>query len=270
MEKIYISHITNTHYRKLKINGVQITAGFDLEAIHQFRVEYKKLRAILRMLSQQKEIGEIEVSKKLKKVYNILGSIRDMQLQQQRIKEASGKESKKAQLYHHLLEREMDKLKPEVSDIFMENPVDDSKRKTNPPLPKKFSLNSFKSFANQKWNTIHSIIGSGYYSDDNIHVIRKNLKNLYYNLKIYKGIEFDTLSVSVWKGKEEIYFDQLLDELGNFQDKCTAIALIKSYWLNSFSMTCKELLERIKKEWIKEKVGIKQLLIKKLRADLAS
>ena len=77
MNQEQIKHITNNHYRKLKKHIKKVSEYFNVEAIHQFRVEYKKLRAFLRMISQQHETaGEIKISKKLKKGYNISGSIR--------------------------------------------------------------------------------------------------------------------------------------------------------------------------------------------------
>ena len=112
------------------------------------------------------------------------------------------------------------------------------------------------------------ILVSRHFSDDNIHAIRKSLKDLFYNLKIYEGAEHELLSLSIWKGKDEQYFNKLLDELGSFQDKCTAIALLKSYWLNSLNTYNRELLERIKKGWVKDKVRMKKMLVKKLKADV--
>jgi len=112
------------------------------------------------------------------------------------------------------------------------------------------------------------MIISGHFSDDNIHAIRKNLKDLLYNLKEYAGVEHTILSVSIWKGKDESFFIKLLDELGSFQDKCTAIALLKSYWLNCLNKYNRELLERIKNVWIKDKVNMKRLLVKKLKTDI--
>ena len=263
MNQEQIKHITNNHYRKLKKHIKKVSEDFDVEAIHQFRVEYKKLRAFLRMISQQHETaGEIKISKKLKKGYNISGSIRDLQLQQQRILEATKQELKKPQAYLTLLQKEIDKLKPELSEIFLEKPATESKKKTDAFIPDEFPLNSFRNFVQKKWAVVYAIIVSGHFSDDNIHAIRKSLKDLFYNLKIYEGVEHELLSLSIWKGKDEQYFNKLLDELGSFQDKCTAIALLKSYWLNSLHTYNRELLEQIKKGWIKDKVSMKQLLVK--------
>ena len=270
MNREQIKHIANNQYRKIKKHIKKIADDFDMETIHQFRVEYKKLRAFLRMLTAQEETGgEITVSKKLKKVYTISGSIRDLQLQQLRITDATKGEQKKPTSYLTLLQKEMDSLKPELSEMLLENPVNDSKKKTDAAMPDEFPLSGFRNFVQQKWAAVHAIIASGHFSDDNVHLIRKNLKDLFYNLKLYQGVEHEILSISIMKGKDEKYFDQLLEELGSFQDKCTAIALLRSYWLTSLNTYNRELLERIKKNWIKDKLSMKQLLVKKLKIDIA-
>ena len=269
MKREQIKYITNNHYRKLRKHIKRFAEDFDVEAIHEFRVEYKKLRAILRMIARENETaGELKISKKLKKAYTISGSIRDLQLQQQRILEATKQEPKKPQAYLNLLQKEINNLKPEQAEIYLEDPVAESKKKTDGSIPDEFQVTGFNSFIQKKWMSINAIIVSGHFSDDNIHVIRKSLKDLFYNLKIYKRVELDILSLSVWKGKDEKYFNQLLDELGKFQDKCMAIALLKSYWLNSLNTYNRELLERVKKVWIKDKVAMKQMLVKKLKADI--
>jgi CHAD domain-containing protein len=269
MNREQIKHITNNQYRKLKKHIKKVAEDFDMEAIHQLRVEYKKLRAFLRMLSHQRETsGEIKVSKTLKGLYTISGSIRDLQLQQKRIQEATKNEQKKPKAYLTLLQKEMDSLKPELSEILLENPVNGSKKKTDAAIPNEFPLSSFKNFVQQKWAAVNAIIISGHFSDDNVHLVRKNFKDLVYNLKLYKGVEHEILSASIHKGKDEKYYSQLLEELGSFQDKCTAIALLRSYWLISLNTYNRELLERIKKIWIKDKLNMKQLLVKKLKTDI--
>ena len=159
MNQEQIKHITNTHYRKLKKYFKHIIPDFDAEKIHEFRVEYKKLRAFLRMLSQEDEkSGEIKISKKLKKAYHISGSIRDLQLQQLRILEGTKQELKKPAAYLTLLRKEIDKLKPELSETFLENPVTESKKKTDSSIPDEFLFKNFKNFVHQKWATVHTII----------------------------------------------------------------------------------------------------------------
>ena len=85
MHSSQIKHISSSLYKKLQQHINKIAVHFDTEDIHQFRITYKKLRAFFRMLSLQNNIEKaITPSKKLKKVYTLLGTIRDLQLQQQR------------------------------------------------------------------------------------------------------------------------------------------------------------------------------------------
>ncbi|MEP7106645.1 MAG: CHAD domain-containing protein [Ferruginibacter sp.] len=269
MNKEQIKHITNQHYRELKKHIKTVAGDFNVEDIHQFRVAYKKLRAFLRMISPVAGIpGKIEISKKLKRAYNISGQIRDLQLQQDRIMAAIKKDLKKPLAYLRMLRKEIGKLKPELSEIFLENPVTECKMKTDASVPEEFPLTNFRNFVQKNWNAVYAIIVSGHFSDDNIHTIRKCLKDLFYNLKTYEGVEREILSLSVWKVKDEPYFNKLLDELGSFQDRCASIALLKSWWLNSLNASNLEMLERLKRSWIKDKAGMKLLLVKRLKADL--
>jgi hypothetical protein len=222
------------------------------------------------MLSLQKALdGEIKIPKPLKKCYSIAGAIRDFQLQQLRIMDATKEEPKKPLPYLIFLQDKIDSLKPELSKLFLTNPVDASKKKTDAMLPEKFMLYSFRKFVQQKWIIVFAIIKSGHFSDENIHFIRKNLKDVAYNLNQYKDTRLILLSKSTWKGKDETYYHQLLQELGNFQDKCVAVSLLKSFWISSLNTYNRELLEGIKKAWIKDKLDVKKRLIEKLKMDLS-
>ena len=270
MKKEQLRHITTNHYRKLKRHFKKIVENFDIEEIHQFRVEYKKLRAFFRMLSLQRVLdGEIKIINPLKKCYNIAGAIRDFQLQQQRIMDAAKKEPKKPIAYFNLLQKKIDSLKPEISKLYLATPVDSSKKKTDAMLPEKFTVHSYRNFVQQKWTVVFAIIQSGHFSDENIHFIRKNLKDVAYNLTQYKNNQKILLSRSIWKEKNETYYHQLLEELGNFQDKCVAVSLLKSFWISSLNTYNRELLERIKKVWVKDKLDVKKKLIEKLKMDLS-
>jgi CHAD domain-containing protein len=268
MNREQVKQISDSRYRKLIKYGKKIAEHFDVEDIHQFRVEYKKLRAFFRMLSYSDD--EIKIAKELKESYTIAGTIRDMQLQQVRMLEATANEPKKPLAYLTLLQNEIGKLQPDLIELFAGNAIQKSKKKTDVLLPALFPVSHFQNFIHRKWEAITAILASGYFSDDNIHAIRKMLKDLFYNLKEYTGSEYDVLGASIRKGREDKYFDTLLEELGNFQDQCIAIALLKSWWLNDMKTYNKQLLEKVKKQWIKNKISTKQALVKKMKADLLS
>lgn len=269
MNKEQIKHITDIHYSKLKDYNKHILKWPDAEAIHQFRVEYKKFRAFLRMITQHHVTrGKIKIARKLKENYKVSGSIRDLQLQQQHTLKATKQELKKPQAYLLLLQKEIDKLKHELFELILGDPVAESKKKTDASIPQEFRLIGFKLFIKRNLALINAIIISGHFNDDNIHTIRKKLKDLFYNLKEYSDLDYDLLFVSILRGENEKFIIKLLVELGRFQDKCTAITLLKSYWLNSLNKSNQELLLGIKKKWASDKVIMQKMLIKKLKTNL--
>ncbi|MDQ6889024.1 MAG: CHAD domain-containing protein [Bacteroidota bacterium] len=265
-----VKRASNAHYKNLKALFNKIGDNPEGETLHQFRVEYKKLRAFLRMLSKNEAGLKIKVSKKLKKVYTISGSIRDLQLQQERIAEASKTPIKKPRAYLTLLKKEIEKLQAELSEMIREKPVNESKKKTDSHLPDEFTLTSFKNFIQEKRSGIEAIVLSGYFSDDRIHSIRKKLKDLVYNMKEYKDAAADMVSAGIWAQKDETYFKQLLEELGSFQDKCTAIDLLKSHGLSGLNSNNQQQLLQIKNRWMREKNMMKKSLMAKLKTDFTS
>lgn len=247
MNSRHIKHISSSLYKKLQQHINKIAVHFDTEDIHQFRITYKKLRAFFRMLPKQNNTEKaIAIPKKLKKVYALLGTIRDLQLQQQRTI-ASNKNLKKLAPYINLLQQQIDKLKPQLLNLVTENPVAKSKNKTTVKLPEKISSEGFKKFAQQNWQAIHHILATGNFSDENIHTIRKLLKDLLYNLKAADAFDKQLSAMHIWKGKDAAYFAGLLDELGIFQDKCTAVTLLKTGWLNQLNKSGQEQAKFLKK-----------------------
>jgi CHAD domain-containing protein len=257
------------HSNLLKQTKAIIT-DIDEEAIHKLRVSYKKLRAFLRMLSLQKgSAASIKISSKLKAIFTLAGSIRDIQLQQKRILQAAkNKEIKKPTMYLSLLQKESDQLKEELLKIAATKTVLKNCKKTTALLPDKFSIKRFRIFLQQQWDIIDTIILSGNLSDENIHTIRKCIKDIFFNLKIYEKTKHGMLTYSIWRGNDEAYFTALLIDLGNFQDKFTGISFLKAKRINHLNKHNREQLNKIKILWIKEKAVIKKELVLRLKNEL--
>ncbi len=265
MDKKQIKHITNEHYRKLKKYFNRIGPGFDSEAIHQFRVEYKKLRAFLRMLSHPGKAGKIKIPRKLKRIYNCTGSIRDLQLQEQRLIKALKLPGKKPQACIHQIQPEIDKMKLLFSEIADETIITEAKKNLVNALPGKCSLKGFKEFAAKKWKEINDVISVRQFPDKQIHSIRKNLKDLFYNLKNFKGTEIYILSQGKWNDYTVKHIEALLVDLGNFQDSCMAVDLLKLHCAAELKSNADNKIKQLEKEWKLEKQRRKRFVIKKLK-----
>jgi CHAD domain-containing protein len=260
MNKQQITHIAGAFFRRLKKYGNNAAENFNAESIHRFRVEYKKLRAFLRMISQESN-RKIKISKTLKHSYSVAGAIRDLQLQQQRLAETSKQKSKNSKPVDAILQKKINTLEAELLKILSKNPIAICKKKITPLLPDKYSLGHFKLFIQNKLASINALLSKSHISDANIHFIRKSLKDLFYNVQLYKGTEQKKLSQLIYKARNKNAFTQLLTELGSFQDKCIAIALLKKHrpvQTNTYN--------KIKTQWTKEKNAMKHLLIEKLKA----
>lgn len=266
MTHTQIKHIATGHYSKLRKHLKKIIEYFDTETIHEFRVEYKKLRAFLRLLSFDKRKKEkIKISPELKSTYQCLGHIRDLQLQRQRVLETTINEHEKPRAHRIILQKEINRLKPGLIYLASKEPVEESKKETLPFLPHQFKVNIFKNFILEKWEEIYAIILSENFSDENLHSIRKNLKDLFYNMKIYKGKNYKTVSAMILNGWNEQDLNQLLEELGNYHDMCTAIALAQPGLTETLDERNKKALENVKNNWIKNKETLKNVLIKKIK-----
>jgi CHAD domain-containing protein len=270
MDKELLTYINNKLSSDLKKMADAFEEKIDVDTIHKFRVGYKKARAFTRMIALQNGTKTtIKISKELKTSYKIAGLIRDIQLQQQRIIETTKKGIKKPIAYLNLLNLHTEKLKKELS-----NPTSNNlnkkvcSSKTEVITATKFSTHKFRSFVKQRWDTVHTILKSGNYSDTNLHLIRKNLKDIFFNLKIYEKATPEKSLCTSWRGKDEAFFVQILAMLGSFQDKCTGIDFLKTSNINGLNENNLQLLKQIKTVWIKEKKILKKALLHQLKIEL--
>ena len=267
MLKNYTENIINNHCSKLNRCIKIVNKHFETESIHKLRVEYKKLRAFLRMISEEKEGGEkIKIPGKVKKGYYIAGSIRDLQLQHQFILLITKEEIKKPLQYLKLLERGIEELKPRFSFVPIAEGLKKIKQKSNEVSNEKLRPEVPAKFINTNCSAIVEIINSGDFTDINMHSVRKYLKDIFYTMQELKAAaEEPRFKMPEITDKEIEYFDHFLEELGNFQDKCTSIALLDYQRLNLLHTYSRQMLLRVKKTLAVDKDKIKTDLIKKLQ-----
>ncbi len=270
MHHHHIKNITNRHYLNLKKHFKKVKKRFDDEAIHQLRVEYKKLRAFLRLISGvngRKETAKI--SGKLKQCYAVAGSIRDLQLQQQRILDISKQEPKKPWGYIDLLQQHINRLKPDLEKLLVKKVIEKKKKKIDTIIPPALQLSDFKNYTEKIRASIFHIVEQENINDEDIHKVRKLLKDLFYNLKELARIEEGVIALNGIAGKNEMYFDQLLEEIGNYQDTFNAIELLKPKWIYKLNTQNQESLLRIKELFMEDKSKLKRTLEQRLKSDLS-
>ena len=270
MDKSDPKNIIIKHYRALRKLIIIINKDFETEAIHQLRVEYKKLRAFLRMISNEKSSQEkIKIPGKLKKAYVIAGSIRDLQLQQKSIPGLTTAVTKKTKSYLKILGHQVRILQPQFRNISLDKAIDKCIKKTEKLILEKINTIVAGRFVDNNCAAIISIITGKNFNDANMHAVRKHMKDIFYTIQKLEsaGVEINFQSGEILNAEKK-YFDELLEKFGNLQDKCTSIALLDEHWIHPLGKADKEILMRIRNVFIVERDVIKKVLIQRLEHEI--
>jgi CHAD domain-containing protein len=264
----FISHIYQSLYVKLIKHLAHILPAFDPEAIHRFRVDYKKFRAFLRLILCLHNSTTLDkIPGKLRITYKASGVLRDLQMQEQRIKDAAKKEIKKPKVYIDFLSKGIEKNKKLLHRHIQKISVSKLTGQSFPFIPGELNVNQCMRYVENIFSEVYSVLLTDFLLDRELHAIRKRLKDLFYILEIFSKKEREQLLEKKLKGKGWQYFTELLEKLGDFQDRCTAIAILRSYSKCHFIDFSEELLNTLLVKWVEEKVYLKQMLVKKLKAD---
>lgn len=267
MNKKQIEKLIGSHYKTIKVQAGRIAGNADAADIHRLRVAYKKLRSHLRLFTfNGQNYQQIKALKKLRRFYKVAGATRELQLQQQFITDAVKATGKKTKAYFILLQNQILIHKKKLAELSVKKITSTSKAVEEMHLPNQFGKNKFTIFFKAQKNAVEQMIAAGNFSDNNIHFIRKKLKDLFYNLNIYRRYHAKVAHPGIKKIIKQ--YEILLKELGDFHDQCTAIALLQPLMLKTINNTNRQILQQVKKSWLKQKQMMKKELVNKLKAEI--
>lgn len=230
-----------------------IKKDFDSAAIHDFRVDVKKLRSFIKLLAlEPKAAKDLMLPPGIKKLYTLCGKIRDIQLQQLRMKEAF-KDYNQLDEYENLLNNEMNRWMKKVNIALRYRPLLDAEQKLPGNLPDRLSRGSIQQFFRQKKENMCTIISVGFFIDDELHSIRKNIKDIIYINKLLVGNVGMPVKAMQWDKAEIKRAELLAQELGRYNDYCFALSFLKSDRLKTIKSKERKSIQIIRKEWKLEK-----------------
>jgi CHAD domain-containing protein len=229
--------------RVLKSRFEKIQASFDVaityldaEDIHAFRVEVKRLRAFLHLVS--KEVN-IKLPRRLHQFYRMVGEIRNLQLQEQRIRDAIPHQSGLPKTYLTLLTIETAAAIRRARKF--------AANRLSLPVEERQVLGAFT----------HP------FDDDSLHSLRKSLKDLLYNHSYVEKESAHIRPLILPGGKESV--SALTDLLGQFQDFRSGLALLQPIYIDQvLDADEKKMLEEIRALWEKDKEAIKNQVLSSL------
>jgi CHAD domain-containing protein len=231
-------HTLKSHFEKIQASFDAAIAYLDAEDIHAFRVEVKKLRAFLHLGSSG---AKAKPPGRLHLFYRMVGEIRNLQLQEQRIREACLYQSCLPHTYLNLLAIETAaaiRRARQFATSRLSIPVEERQVLSALTYPTKDNLQGFVRkalYRLQKISDNHHPI-----DDDALHSLRKCLKDLPYNHP----------------------YTALTDLLGQFQDLRSGLVFLQPIYIDQIPDAGeKKMLERIRVLWEKDKAAIKNQVL---------
>ena len=192
---------------------------FDKDCIHRFRLEIKKLKAVMQLVhTAHKSFDNKKKYGVIRPIYKDLGAIRETQIQQEAFNENS-KTYKPSfrKKYKQLLNEELLQRQDIVLENFDESMIKSLKKikKQIKKALKDMSFNDFKNYFKARISKLRKTFDSIDFSDKKMHSMRKLIKEIKFNTRYKHKL------AEKWLSKYNINLTLLEDLqklLGQWQD----------------------------------------------------
>jgi CHAD domain-containing protein len=233
-----------------------------IKDIHHFRVEIKKLRALLKLLrTEQNNTPGLATGRHLKVAYQEAGIIRNLQLLHERLRVNSGSASLPLNNLSGL-EKALEAHRVKLTTLFRDGSYLKKRReKILGSLPGHLGKPELNSFLHAKKAAIEKLLHSAI-DDDSLHGLRKLLKELLYTRHLLKGLAAVGQDIYQW---EKIKL--LAGLLGKHQDAGVGISLLQeSFIYRQTTATERAGLLALKNEWQREKDALLEKILNAVSA----
>ena len=248
-------HIVRKRFRKIREVFPRVAARFEGADIHAFRVEIKKLRAFLRLLAGTKgRAGRLKLPTQLHRLYQLAGQIRNLQLQQQHIREVFKEDEEK--LPHAYLK----KLRMEEENYVLltarlvrdKLSIKKEEKKLIMALPGHLRTRSREDLIRAQSARLEKLAGSiTPIPDETMHSIRKLIKDLLYTRPYIQREAALMLPGSLLSEKGD---RSITKALGELQDARTGLQLLQASYVDPIADgEEKAVLEDLKRRWTEKK-----------------
>ena len=241
----HLSAINDGLVFDLKKDASQVRDGMEAEDIHRFRVETKKLRAFLRLVVPDRHPS---LPRRFRRYYQSLGVIRNLQLQEQRFREWAGADIRRHAAYLASLRAEWRTAISQCTREAMALSLPHIESRVREGLQDKLETGLVREFLWKASTRIRKLAApDATLSEEDMHELRKCLKDLSYNHKYIEHESLHILPPALTAGKEKI--EPVLLLLGRFQDYCSGLRLLQP----PGDSNEKELIGPVARDWQKEK-----------------
>ena len=201
----------------------KISKEFDEEVIHNFRITYKSLRALLKLLQENNSDEKVAMPAKIKKLYNITGMLRDIQLERRELA------MHKLVLpgYYDQLSYTIIRQKKNWQKQYRDGAFRRFEKRLASAEYNKLSVVQLRRFIKARIKEIKRIVKEGETPDNVVHCIRKKIKTI---------LSLAELTNNNWKSGKKHFkkypvkeFALLAEEIGTFHDNRQRMAHFLTY-----------------------------------------
>ncbi|ANE50438.1 CHAD domain-containing protein [Flavisolibacter tropicus] len=225
MKEKAILDVLKLRMKRLKKHFLKLRKSFDPEELHDYRLEMKKLKAFLRLLNTHRTHHEtLKLNRHLKTYYKLTGNLRNLQLHEQRIQELANENHLTLPVvFTELLEKEKEKAIEQLRVEEQKLSFKKNRKDLLSPIQLEIKAGERKSYLLNQHTALIAILAPASFSDDDLHDVRKIVKDIGYN-RDYLGSYMSLLLPALLVKKEEA--DGLAEKLGEFHDLCVSQTLL--------------------------------------------
>jgi len=236
---------------------VSVSAFFDAGDIHAFRTHVKKLRAFLHWVGK----GKKDLPPSFKEVYRVSGQLRDIQV----LLKAMEEKVEVDPGFTDWLQESEARLQRLWDDRYDSRIIKNLRRRLQHPELKKPTPRRLRSFYDKGVGKIEAIVFLPSPADDDLHNIRKELKDMYY--------------VYIWGKKNNCthandetpeLLNRLGEQCGQFNDRRRALELLNAYLQLEQEEDAKRTATALKQHWEQDKQARRVGLLEDLRKFILS
>lgn len=261
MKRAYLAEVIKKHGRRIKKYSEQLPGSFETEMIHELRVEYKKLRAFIRLLQMDADARHITMTPDIKTVYHAAGQVRDLQLFLAQVKSQAEKDNISFTNYWQYLQQRLFKAKEAlvkaIEDLKAGKAIDNIMHE----LPHALEDVAVRKFIHRKVAAVQVIL-LALEKDDELHTVRKQLKDIIYNIRIFDSDWGISFPVTAWRSEKRL--NDTAAMLGDFNDRCIALSFLSEPVIDTLPETEKTALITWRSSLLQEKEIVKQQMIEQL------
>lgn len=266
MNKQSPAHIIHKFFKRLTKYSAKIKEDDSGEAIHLFRIEIKKLRAFLRLLSLElREDDELKLPPEIKKMYKYAGKLRERRLHRKRI-EAAGKNIQPSfRSIRGNWKVDTEKKAGKEHKWLSGKDFSVAERGLKKKLPDEPGNDAVNAFFRLKIDNILTLINKGSYTTSELHAIRKSLKDIIYTIKLYRTEMKVNLSFIFRDKRREELAAHLAHELGTYNDLCSDISFLKKAMKKNDDHNAKKEMQSLYNIWLAGKRKLKKKIVKSIQ-----